>query len=121
MRLGKRIVVIPDTQVRPGVPIQHFDWIGQAIADYRPDYVVHIGDHWDMPSLSQHGGPLDRKGSDTSRTCWRATGHCSGSQDAMGDFQPKRKIILRGNHEQRIERGFGPIEAGRRIGLRAFQ
>ena len=48
MRLGKRIVVIPDTQVRPGDPTDHFDWIGAAIKDYEPDIVVHLGDHWDM-------------------------------------------------------------------------
>jgi len=104
MRLGKRIVVIPDTQVRPGVPIQHFDWIGQAIADYRPDYVVHIGDHWDMPSLSQHGGPLDKEGQRYVADVLAGNRALQRLEDAMGGFQPKRKIILRGNHEQRIER-----------------
>jgi hypothetical protein len=49
-----RIIIIPDTQVKPGVDTAHIGWAAQAIVDYMPDYVVHIGDHWDMPSLSTH-------------------------------------------------------------------
>jgi hypothetical protein len=49
-----RILVIPDTQVREGVPLEHLTWAGQAICEYRPDLIVHIGDHADMPSLSTH-------------------------------------------------------------------
>jgi hypothetical protein len=49
-----RILCIPDTQCREGVPTEHLTWAGKAIIDYRPDVVVHLGDHWDMPSLSSH-------------------------------------------------------------------
>jgi hypothetical protein len=52
--LGRRILVIPDTQVKPGVPVQHLTWAGKYIAEKRPDYIVHLGDHWDMPSLSSY-------------------------------------------------------------------
>lgn len=48
---------IPDTQVRPGVPIDHMDWIGEAIVEYKPDSIIHLGDHHDMPSLSMHDAP----------------------------------------------------------------
>lgn len=44
--------VIPDTQAKPGVPLQHMRWIGDYFAMHKPDVIVHIGDHWDMPSLS---------------------------------------------------------------------
>jgi len=54
-----RILVIPDCQVKAGVPVEHLVWAGQAICDYRPDVVVNIGDFADMPSLSTH----DIKGS----------------------------------------------------------
>ena len=54
-----RILVIPDTQCKPGAPTEHLSWAGEAICDYRPDVVVHLGDHADMPSLSTH----DTKGS----------------------------------------------------------
>jgi hypothetical protein len=49
-----RILCIPDTQCKPGVPLDHLTWAGKAIVDYKPDVVVHLGDHWDMPSLSSH-------------------------------------------------------------------
>ena len=54
-----RILVIPDCQVKGGVPLEHLTWAGQAICDYKPDVVVNIGDFADMPSLSTH----DVKGS----------------------------------------------------------
>lgn len=49
-----KIVVIPDTQVKKDVPIKHLLWAGKYIADKKPDVIVHLGDHWDMPSLSSY-------------------------------------------------------------------
>ena len=54
-----RILVLPDCQVKEGVPLEHLTWAGKAICEYRPDVVVNIGDFADMPSLSTH----DVKGS----------------------------------------------------------
>ena len=53
----RRYLIIPDTQVKPGVDTRHIDWAAQAILEYQPDVVVHIGDHWDLPSLSTHEAP----------------------------------------------------------------
>lgn len=53
----KRHIYIPDTQVKPGAPQDHLEWVGQAIVDYMPDVVVHLGDHWDMHSLNGHEQP----------------------------------------------------------------
>ena len=50
----KSILVVPDTQVKPGVPLNHLRWLGNYITIKRPDIVVHIGDHADMPSLSSY-------------------------------------------------------------------
>lgn len=50
----KKILVIPDTQVREGVPVNHLKWISNFIVAKKPDIVVHLGDHWDMPSLSSY-------------------------------------------------------------------
>lgn len=51
-------IVIPDTQSKPGVPEAHLRWIGQYIVDHfagRPNVkIIHLGDHWDMPSLSSY-------------------------------------------------------------------
>jgi hypothetical protein len=51
-----KILLIPDTQVKPGVDITHFKWLGQYMCDLddKPTHVVHIGDHWDMESLSSY-------------------------------------------------------------------
>jgi hypothetical protein len=49
-----RIMVIPDTQVKPGSGIEHLHWAGQYAVDQKPDVIVFIGDHWDMPSLSSY-------------------------------------------------------------------
>ena len=54
-----KILIIPDCQVKEGVPLEHLTWAGKALCDYRPDVVVNIGDFADMPSLSTH----DVKGS----------------------------------------------------------
>ena len=52
-----RHLVIPDTQIRPGVDTTHIGWAAQAIVEYEPDVIVVIGDWWDLPSLSQHDAP----------------------------------------------------------------
>lgn len=47
-------LVIPDTQAKPGAPTDHLAWIGQYIVDRKPDRIIHLGDHADMPSLSSY-------------------------------------------------------------------
>ena len=47
-----RHLVIPDTQCKPGFPTEHLEWVGKYAAEKKPDVIVHLGDHWDMPSLS---------------------------------------------------------------------
>lgn len=50
----EKLLLIPDTQVKPGVSTDHLEALGHWIVEERPDAVVHIGDHWDMPSLSSY-------------------------------------------------------------------
>ena len=45
-------LIIPDTQVKPDSPTDHLRWAGLYAAEKKPDVIVHIGDHFDMPSLS---------------------------------------------------------------------
>mgnify|MGYP000265003130 CR=1 FL=1 len=47
-----RHLVIPDTQVKPNQPTEHLRWAGLYAAKKKPDVIIHIGDHWDIPSLS---------------------------------------------------------------------
>lgn len=112
-----RILVIPDCQVREGVPLDHLTWAGKAICEYRPDVVVNIGDFADMPSLSSH----DVKGSKYFEGL-RYKKDVEVVKDAMQQLlaplrelqsrQKKNKekvykprlVLTLGNHENRIDR-----------------
>lgn len=113
----KRHFLIPDTQVRPGVPLAHIDWIAQAIVDYRPDTIVHIGDHWDMPSLSMHDGPGSQRmegaryeddvqvGNDAfARLCAPMEAEQARLERNHRARWTPRKVFCFGNHENRINR-----------------
>ena len=112
-----RILIIPDTQVKEGVPTEHLTWAGKAICDYLPDVVVHIGDHADMPSLSSH----DVKGSKYFEGL-RYQKDIDSAKEGMAkmlkplrDYQANlkkskkkpyapRMVMTVGNHENRINR-----------------
>lgn len=49
-----KILVLPDCQVKPGVPIEHLEWAGKYIVEKQPDVIVQIGDFGDLPSLSSY-------------------------------------------------------------------
>jgi len=49
-----RIIVIPDTQCKPGQDFTFLSWIGKYVADKKPDVLVQIGDFADMSSLSSY-------------------------------------------------------------------
>jgi hypothetical protein len=102
----KKIIVIPDTQCKPGVRLDHMDWAGQYIADKCPDVVVHLGDLFDMPSLSSY---------DRGKKCFEGRRYkadiAAGNHgiellnrhlDKMRD--PPRRVFIPGNHEERILR-----------------
>lgn len=50
----RKHLVIPDSQVKDGVPLNHLHWIGEYIIEKKPDVIVHLGDFADMPSLSYY-------------------------------------------------------------------
>jgi predicted phosphodiesterase len=101
-----KIAVIPDTQCRPGVRVDHLEWAGKYIKEKKPDVVVHLGDHWDMPSLSSYDKGKAaaegrrvaadiRAGNTALEILTRSVGPAAGRP---------RLVLLRGNHEQRLER-----------------
>lgn len=57
----KRHLIIPDVQVRKGVPVEHIGWAARAILDYEPTSVHIMGDWHDMPSLSSHDRPGSKR------------------------------------------------------------
>lgn len=113
----KRLFVIPDTQVRPGVPLDHLDWIAEAIVHYKPDVVIHLGDHWDFPSLSGHeepgSAPLEGKryaddlavGNEAfARLCRPMEAEIARLKEGKRKRWNPRKIFIIGNHETRADR-----------------
>lgn len=103
---NKTHLIIPDTQCKPGVPLDHCGWAGQFVADRQPDVVVCLGDWWDMPSLSSYDkGKKSFEGR-------RYKADIEAGRKAMELFMaPMRKmrkkprlVFLIGNHEQRIQR-----------------
>lgn len=100
-------LMIPDTQVKPGVSTVHLRWIGEYIVDRNIDVVIHIGDHWDMPSLSSY----DKRGSHAMEGR-RYARDVEAGNDALDLIRaPARRAkaktqfhLLRGNHEDRIRR-----------------
>ena len=107
MKLGPRILVIPDCQVKPGVSTDHLEHVGRYILDKRPEYIVCLGDFADMPSLSTHDEPgsLESEGK-------RYSDDIESAVVAMKRlvmpfyvkaYHPKMHLTI-GNHEDRITR-----------------
>lgn len=99
-------MVIPDTQCKPGVPLEHLYWAGLYAAEKKPDVIVHLGDHWDMASLSSYE-TRGAKYFEGKRVIDDVTVGNDGLklfESGLGTYQPLQKIMLRGNHEYRIIR-----------------
>ena len=109
-------VVIPDTQIKPGVPTAHLRWIGQYLVDHfagRPNVkVIHLGDHADMPSLSSYDrGKKAMEGRRYLDDVAAANEGWATLNAAMVRYNRHRKTkwwperhVLLGNHEDRITR-----------------
>lgn len=102
----QRHLVIPDTQCNQDSPTSHLKWLGKYIAEKQPDVVIHLGDHWDMSSLSEY---------DKGKKCFEGRRYKkdidagNAGMDALMTPLTKMKKLPRlvftlGNHEQRIDR-----------------
>jgi hypothetical protein len=112
----RKHLVIPDTQLKPGVPTEHLDWMSRYIVEKTPDVIVIIGDWADMPSLSTHDeGTMDAEGREYRLDILAAN---DGLQKLMAPIKAEterricgrrkrwapRLIVTLGNHEHRINR-----------------
>jgi Calcineurin-like phosphoesterase len=116
-----KILVIPDCQVKPGVPLDHLKWCNNYIKEKKPDTVICIGDFADMHSLSSY----DKGKKEYEGRSYREDIECA--KDAMSLLlkgvhtknQPVHKersttkskqrhsmemVLTLGNHENRIFR-----------------
>ncbi len=121
---GRKHLVVPDAQLKPGVPLDHIDWIARYIVDKRPDVLVIIGDWADMPSLSSYDVGKKSFEGRTYRDDILAAN--DGLQRLMAPIEKEmerierrhmkkwklRKIVTLGNHEDRINRA---IEEDRKL------
>jgi len=114
--MGKKILVIGDSHAHPDHNNDRFDWLGNMIADQRPDIIVDIGDFADMPSLSQWDvGKLKFEGrrylldievaKDARRRVMAPTLALQAKTErSHRDRYHPRWVAIEGNHEDHINR-----------------
>lgn len=103
---GRTHLVIPDSHAQPGYNNNRYDWLGKLIADVKPDVIINIGDHWDMPSLCSYD--YGKKGFEGRRFKKDvAVGIEANDRVATAGraaYRDAEKVFCYGNHEARINR-----------------
>lgn len=111
-----RHLVIPDTQVKPGERHDHLKWAAKYAVATKPDVIVHLGDHWDMPSLSSYDvGKKSFEGRRYAADVDAGNKAMQSFLDVITSEQRRlrkhkkrtwkpRMVFTLGNHENRIER-----------------
>lgn len=109
-------LIIPDTQVKPGVAIDHLRWLGRYIVKKQPDVIVCIGDFADMESLSSYD--IGKKSFEGRRYTKDIQSVHQGMTELLTplweynerqrrnskkQYRP-RMVLTLGNHENRINR-----------------
>ena len=106
------MITIADTQVDGNSPTDHLIKLGEYIWEHQPEYLIHIGDHWDFPSLSTYATGLDREGLrlyDDLEAGISAFKHIMAYVDERNrlskrvPYTPKKHFVM-GNHENRLKR-----------------
>ncbi|HCX23423.1 MAG TPA: hypothetical protein DHN29_16000 [Cytophagales bacterium] len=109
-------VVIPDAHAHPGDDFERFELAGRFVLQERPDVVISMGDWSDMPSLCSYDmGRKSYEGRryvqdvDASRQALAAFNapiedyNSRRRHNKVAQYKP-RKVMLYGNHEDRIAR-----------------
>ena len=112
-------IVIPDCQVKPGVPLDHLDWIGKYLLEFAGKEnvkVICLGDFADMESLSSYDkGKKEMEGRryaldiETANYGWELLNKplVEYNRNRLAtkhkQWWPERHVTL-GNHEDRISR-----------------
>lgn len=101
-----KILVIADTQCKPDEPLEYMSWIGKYIWDKKPDVVVHIGDHYDFPSLSSYDkGKKSFEGRRLKADIEAGNlGMKYLTREFLRDDYSPRMVFCMGNHEDRFDR-----------------
>mgnify|MGYP003649655851 FL=1 len=111
--MTQKILVIPDTQVKAGVPINHIEAAGKYLVKHRPDTVVVLGDWWDCPSLSMFNSNVEAEGLRLKEDIAAGNEAMSAFMKPLLDLQVKqlndkkkvyrpRLIYTIGNHDPQV-------------------
>lgn len=109
MNLDK--IIIADTQVDNNSPTEHLSALSRYIWKHKPGSIVHIGDHWDFPSLSTYATQLEAEGRrlyDDLEGGFAAFKLIMAEVDRLNkrvktEYKPNKHFIM-GNHENRLRR-----------------
>ena len=119
-----RHLIVPDTQIRPGVPTDHIEWASRYALEKRPDVIVILGDWADMASLSSYDvGKKSFEGRTYRNDILAANDALQRFMAPISADINRRKnkhrvrwnprlIFCMGNHEDRINRA---IETDRKL------
>lgn len=114
--ISKKILVIPDVQIKPGVDTSFLEEIGKYLVDKKPDIVVCLGDFFDFPSLSSYDkGKLSFEGRRLKEDVEAGKLGMERMLKPLRALQERqvlnkkkvykpRLVFTLGNHEQRITR-----------------
>lgn len=103
----KTHLIIPDSHAHPDFNNDRFDWLGELIADIRPDVLINIGDNADVASLSTYDkGKRSFQGRNYRDDI---DAHLDAQERTFAPLKRLKKklpysIFFEGNHEHRIER-----------------
>jgi hypothetical protein len=114
--VGKRILVLPDVQSKPGIDFSFLRRIGTYMVEKKPEIVVCGGDWADMPSLSSYDkgkrafeGRRYKRDVEAAQFAMQAFLGPLNEYNAMrrknkkAEYKP-RLVLLYGNHEWRTVR-----------------
>lgn len=110
--IGKRIMVLPDVQAKPGLDFSYLRRYGAYVLEKRPDRIICGGDFGDMPSLSSYDkgkrafeGRRYKRDIEATQFAMQAfLGPINEyNKTAKKPYKPEMDLFL-GNHEWRIDR-----------------
>ena len=102
-----KIAIIADTQCKSEESLEYMKWVGKYLLSQKPDIIVHIGDHYDFPSLSSYDkGKSSAEGKRLSKDIEAGNkGFEYLNEYLLSDpYYHPRKVFCLGNHEQRLDR-----------------
>ena len=108
--------IIPDCQVKKGVPIEHLTAAGNYVVSKQPNVIINLGDFWDMPSLSAYDrGTKKAEGRTYQEDIDAGIRGMEAFMKPILEYNEKRRrnkekqyrprlVFCIGNHEERIMR-----------------